>query len=67
MRLEHFRSKSLRFHFSEEFCSFQNSSDLNERAGSEIGKRNFVLPFACAFIESSLLSRQRLTLTLCSV
>jgi hypothetical protein len=67
MGLEQFRSKSFRFRFSEEFRSFQNSSrDLNEGAGSEIG-RNFVLPSGCAFIESSLLSRQRLTLTFCSV
>jgi hypothetical protein len=29
----------------------------------KLQKRNFVLPFGCAFIESSLLSRQRLTLT----
>jgi len=62
MGLEQFRSKSFRFRFSEEFRSFQNSSrDLNERAGNEIG-RNFVLPSGSAFIESSLLSRQRLNL-----
>src|ERR1043165_6887510 len=47
--------------FSEFFWQF------HARTGNEIGKRNFVLPFACAFIESSLLSRQRLTLTTCSV
>ena len=29
----------------------------------KLEKRNFVLPSGCAFIESSLLSRQRLTLT----
>src|SRR4030095_2500157 len=63
-RIRQFRSTSFRFRYSEKFRNFQNSSrDLNERAGSEIGKRNFVLPFGCAFIESSLLSRQRLTLT----
>ena len=64
MRLMQFRSKSFRFRFSEEFRSFQNSyRDLNERAGSEIGKRNFVLPSGCEFIESSLPPAQRLTLT----
>jgi hypothetical protein len=37
--------------------------DGNKRADNRIEKRNFVLPSGCAFIESSLLSRQRLTLT----
>jgi hypothetical protein len=59
-----FRSKSFRFRFPEKFRSFQNSArEINKQSGSEIGKRNFVLPSGCAFIESSLLSRQRLTLT----
>src|SRR4029453_6228696 len=63
-RMPQFRSKSFRFRSSEGFRRFQNSHrDINERGGSEIGKRNFVLPSGCAFIESSLLSRQRLTLT----
>src|SRR4030095_15361659 len=63
-RMPQFRSKSFRFRFSEGFRRFQNSHrDINERGGSEIGKRNFVLPSGCAFIESSLLSSQRLTLT----
>jgi hypothetical protein len=53
-----------RFRFSEEFRRFQNSArDLNKRAGSEIGEEIFVLPSGFAFIESSLLSRERLTLT----
>src|SRR4030095_301854 len=59
-----FRSTSFRFRCSEKSRNFQNSSRaLHERTGSEIGKRNFVLPSGCAFIESSLLSSQRLTLT----
>jgi hypothetical protein len=59
-----FRSKLFRFRFSEEFRSIRNSSrDINEQSGSEIGKRNFVLPSGSEFIESSLLSSQRLTLT----
>jgi hypothetical protein len=37
--------------------------DGNNRADDGIEKRNFVLPSGSAFIESSLLSRQRLTLT----
>src|SRR5215475_4268641 len=62
--MRQFRSTSFRFRGSKKCRNFQNSSrDLNERTGSEIGKRIFVLPSGCAFIESSLLSRQRLTLT----
>src|SRR5262245_36096929 len=63
-RIRQLRSTSSRFRCSEKFRNFQNSSrDLNKRSGGEIGKRNFVLPSGCEFIESSLLSRQRLTLT----
>src|SRR5437016_13004529 len=62
--LERFRSKSFRFPFSEKVSTvfrIRLATSTTE-PGREIGKRNFVLPSGCEFIESSLLSRQRLNL-----
>src|SRR5215475_1974916 len=61
--MRQFRSTSFRFRFSEEFRSSRIplATSMSERVVKS--ERNFVLPSGCAFIESSLLSRQRLTLT----
>src|SRR6516164_3384996 len=65
MRPTQFQSKWFRFHFSEEISPLLRGILLainDEQTSTKSGKRNFVLPYARAFIESSLLSGQTINL-----